>query len=255
MTRMNGHSGGGFPMSVVPEVKSRVTDEALVQRRRGQIVAAAVELFSRQGYYNTTILDVARKAGVSSGLIYQYVSDKDDVLLLALMSVLELYRQEIPRALEGISDPLERCFAAIRAYCRVVDRHRIATVLAYRSTKSLPPDRRDVIKQSEIETNGLIAACLRACVSQGLFRPVNVDVVTYQIVAFAHSWALKHWRLKDLCTLDEYVRTGIDFFAHALLTPAGWRHHRKLAAAAPEPAPPRPTSRGPSRRRPGRTPR
>jgi AcrR family transcriptional regulator len=231
-------------MGVVPEVKSRVTDEALVQKRRGQIVAAAVELFARQGYYNTTILDVARKAGVSSGLIYQYVSDKDDVLLLALMSVLDLYRQEIPRALEGRSDPLERCFAAVRAYCAVVDRHRPATVLAYRSTKSLPPDRREVIKQSEIETNGLIAACLRACIAPGLFRSVNVDVVTYQIVTFAHNWALKHWRLRDLCTLDEYVATGLDFFAHALLTPAGWRHYRKLLAA---------TSPGPSRRRSGRT--
>lgn len=231
-------------MGVVPEVKSRVTDEALVQRRRGQIVAAAVELFARQGYYNTTILDVARKAGVSSGLIYQYVSDKDDVLLLALMSVLDLYRQEIPRALGGMTDPLERCFAAIRAYCRVVDQHRPATVLAYRSTKSLPPDRREVIKRSEIETNGLIAACLRACIAAGLFRPVNVNVVTYQIVTFAHNWALKHWRLRDLCTLDEYVSTGLDFFAHALFTPAGWRHYRKRLAA---------TSPGPSRRRPGRT--
>jgi AcrR family transcriptional regulator len=218
-------------MRIVPKVKSRVTDEALVQRRRSQIIAAAVELFARQGYYNTTILDVARKAGVSSGLIYQYVSDKDDVLLLALMSVLDLYGRDIPRALEGLSDPMERWFAAIRAYCRVVDEHRVATVLAYRSTKSLPRDRRAAIMQSEIETNALIAACLRACVAAGLFRPVNVDVVTYQFVTFAHAWALKHWRLKDFCTLDEYVSSGLDLFAHALFTPAGWRHYRKLLAS------------------------
>jgi AcrR family transcriptional regulator len=218
-------------MSVVPGVKSRVTDEVLVHKRRGQIIAAAVELFARDGYYNTTILDVARKAGVSSGLIYQYVSDKEDVLLLALMSVLDLYRQEIPRALEGLSDPMERWLAAIRAYCRVVDEHRVATVLAYRSTKSLPRDRREVIKQSEIETNDLIAGCLRACVAAGLFRPVNVNVVTYQLVTFAHAWALKHWRLKALCTLDEYVSSGLDFFAHSLFTPAGWRHYRKHLAS------------------------
>ncbi len=217
-------------MSVGHDVKSRVTDEALVHRRRGQIIAAAVELFSHQGYYNTTILDVARKAGVSSGLIYQYVSDKEDVLLLALMSVLDRYRQEIPRALEGLSDPLERWLAAIQAYCRVVDQHRSATVLAYRSTKSLPADRREAIKASEIETNGFIAACLRDGVAAGLFRPVNVNVTTYQIVAFAHTWALKHWRLKELCTLDEYLGSGLDLFAHALLTQKGWRHYRKLLA-------------------------
>jgi AcrR family transcriptional regulator len=252
-------------MNTVHEVKSRVTDEVLVQRRRSQIIAAAVELFARQGYYNTTILDVARKAGVSSGLIYQYVTDKEDVLLLALMSVLDLYRQEIPRALEGLSDPMERWVAAVRAYCRVVDQHRVATVLAYRSTKSLPPERRDAIKQSEIETNALIAGCFRACIAAGLFRPVNVNVVTYQIVNFAHAWALKHWRLKELCTLDEYISSGFDFFAHALFTTAGWRHYRKrlaagegtLAGGPPSPAlseeapvPERPPKALPDRKRP-----
>ncbi len=218
-------------MSVVPEVKNPVGDEALVQRRLSQITEAAVELFATRGYYNTTILDVARKAGVSSGLIYRYVNDKEDVLQLALLSVLERYRLEIPPALEGISDPLERWFAALRAYCRVIDENRVATVLAYRSTKSLPAERREGIKQLELETNGLLAGCLRDCIAAGLFRPVNVNVVTYQFVAFAHTWALKHWRLKDLCTFDEYVDSGLDLFAHGLFSQKGWRHYRKLLAA------------------------
>ncbi len=215
----------------VHDVKAQVSDEALVTRRRGQIIAAAVELFSHQGFYRTTIQDVAKKAGVSAGLIYQYVSDKEDVLLLALLSVLESYKHEIPAALEGLSDPLERFQAAIRAYCRVVDQRREATVLAYRSTKSLPDDRRQLIKDCEIETNGMIAACLADCIRCGLMREVNVELVTYQLVTFAHSWALKHWRLKDQCGLEEYVAEGLDFFAHALLTPKGWRQWKRMADA------------------------
>jgi AcrR family transcriptional regulator len=215
----------------LPDVKSRVTDEALVQRRRAQIIAAAVELFARQGYYRTTILDVARKAGISSGLVYQYVSDKDDVLLLALLDVLDSYKQSVPRALEGLTDPLERWRAALVAYLGVVDQRRPATVLAYRSTKSLPPERREIIKEREIETNAFIAGCIRECIEDGVFRPVNVELATYQLVTFAHAWALKHWRLKDLCTLEEYLRHGLDLFAHALLTPKGWRRYRKLPPA------------------------
>ncbi len=217
---------------VVHDVKAQVSDEALVQRRRAQIVAAAVELFSHQGFYRTTIQDVARKAGVSAGLIYQYVTDKEDVLLLALLSVLESYKREIPAALAGLSDPLERFWAANRAYCRVVDQWREATVLAYRSTKSLPEDRRRLIKETEIETNGMIAACLRDCIDAGLMRDVNVDLAAYQLVTFAHSWALKHWRLKELCNLEEYIRQGFDFFAQALLTPKGWRHQGRIEGKA-----------------------
>lgn len=209
-------------------VKSQVTDAALVQRRRGQIVAAAVELFSQQGYYLTTIQEVARKAEVSTGLIYQYVRDKEDVLLLALLSVLESYKREIPAALEGVTDPLLRVWTALDSYCRIVDSRRAATVLAYRSTKSLPRARRELIKNSEIETNNLIAGCLRECVTAGLFRKVNVDLVTYHFVMFAHAWALKHWRLQELCTLDEYIAEGFAFFTASLLTPKGKRHFKKL---------------------------
>ena len=222
-----------FVPSNVPDIKSQVTDEALVQRRRGQIIAAAVELFSKNGFYRTTILDIARKAGVSPGLIYQYVSDKEDVLLLALLSVLDSYKREIPLTLEGKTDPLERFWTAVNAYCRIVDQRRSATVLAYRSTKSLPEERRRLIKQSEIDSNELIAACLRDCIAAGLMRAVNVDLITYQLVTFAHTWALKHWRLKDLCTLDDYIREGFSFFAQALLTEKGRRHSPAPNAARP----------------------
>ena len=216
--------------SAVHDVKAQVSDEALVHRRRAQIIAAAVELFAHQGFYRTTIQDVAKKAGVSTGLIYQYVTDKEDVLLLVLLSVLDSYKQEIPAALAGLTDPLERFWAAVGAYCRVVDQRREATVLAYRSTKSLPDDRRRLIKESEIETNGMIAACLRDCIKAGLMREVDVELVAYQLVTFAHSWALKHWRLKELCDLEGYISQGFDFFAQALLTPKGRRHHQKLTA-------------------------
>lgn len=213
-------------------IKSHVTDAALIHKRRGQIVAAAVELFSHQGYYVTTIQEVARKAGVSIGLIYQYVQDKEDVLLLALLSVIESYNQEIPAALQGVEDPLLRLHRAVEAYCRVVDARREATVLNYRSTKSLPPARREIIKQAEIETNELIAACLRACVAAGLVRPFDEELTTYQLVSFAHMWALKHWRLRELYTLDAYIARGAAFFRAALLTPKGQAHWDSLGAAA-----------------------
>jgi AcrR family transcriptional regulator len=224
-------------------IKSRVADPALVQRRRSQIVAAAVELFSKHGFYTTTMQEVARKAGVSIGLIYQYVHDKDDVLLLALLSVLDSYKREIPAALASVSDPLTRCWVAVDAYCRVVDSRREATVLAYRSTKSLPKARRDLIKNAEIETNEFIAGCLRECVRHGLFRDVNIELATYHFVTFAHAWALKHWRMRELCTLEQYIDEGLDFLLSGLLTPKGRRQYRNLRArrkaakAGPRPRP------------------
>ncbi|MCL4799210.1 MAG: TetR/AcrR family transcriptional regulator [Burkholderiales bacterium] len=202
-------------------VESAVTDPRLVGERRQQIIRAATKLFSEQGYYGTTIQHIAREAGISVGLIYQYFRDKDDVLFLTLKHVLETYENEIPAVLAGVEHPLERLCVALGAYCRVVDRLRDATVLTYRSTKSLRADRRTFIKEGEARTNRLLETCLRACISAGHLRPVNDYLLVYQLVLFSHAWALKAWALRDRYTLDDYVEEGIKLLVEPYLTEKG----------------------------------
>lgn len=205
-------------------VTSHVEDPELIERRREQIVAAATKLFSDRGFYKTTIKDIAKLAGISPGLVYLYVREKEDVLLLVLLQVVDAYAREIPKAIEGVTDPLDRLTLAVDAYCRVVDRHRSATVLAYRSTKSLSPDRRLMIQEREVATNSIISDALTACIEQGLIRPVNVDVLSYQLVLVAHGWALKSWFFKSRLTLDEYIVESVDNVLSGILTESGRRH-------------------------------
>lgn len=209
-------------------IKSKVEVPALIEKRRGQIIKAAMELFGKRGYHVTTIRDIAKKADVSIGLIYQYVSDKEDVLFLALAEVLDSYQRGIPAALEGVDEPLARFCAAVRAYCAVNDAKVDATVLAYRETKSLRKELRNIIKQKEVDTNRLIAATIRDCIRAGLFEKVDIELFTYQIVMFSHAWALKAWRFRGRISLDQYVRRGLRLMLGPVLTAQGDRVFRTL---------------------------
>lgn len=202
-------------------VGSVVTDAKLIEERRGQILRAAVKLFSEDGYYTTTIQMIAREAGVSIGLIYQYFGDKDDILFLTLKMVLETYEHEIPLRLEGLTHPVERLAMAIWAYCGIVDRLREATVLAYRSTKSLRADRRNLIKDEEIRSNRLLEACLRDCIAGGYMRAVNESLLVYQFVMFCHAWALKYWAFQGELTPAQYVSEGLKLLVEPFLTTKG----------------------------------
>jgi len=202
-------------------VESLVTDSKLVGERRGQILRAAVKLFSEKGYYTTTIHQIAKEAGVSTGLIYQYFGDKDDILFLSLKLVIETYEHEIPPRLEGIEHPVERLCVALWAYCKIVDGLREATVLAYRSTKSLRADRRALIKEGEFKTNRLLENCVRACIDGGFMRTVNEYMLVYQYVMFCHAWALKHWAFQDRYTPGQYVAEGIRILVEPFLTKKG----------------------------------
>jgi TetR/AcrR family transcriptional regulator, cholesterol catabolism regulator len=214
-------------------VVSKVEIPELVAKRQTQILRAAIELYGRQGYHVTTMSEVAQRAQVSVGLIYQYVQDKEDVLFLALAEVLDSYLREIPLALQGLSEPMERFCAAVHAYGRVIDGRIDATLLVYRETKSLGRQRRDLIKAREIESNTLISECIQDCVRAGLFDEVDVEMLTYIIVMFCHAWALKSWRFRGRLTIEQYVDRGLKLMLHSVVTTRG---KRSLARVGSPPA-------------------
>jgi len=45
-----------------------------------KITEAALELFANEGYHATSVSKIAKKAGVSKGLIYNYYESKEDIL-------------------------------------------------------------------------------------------------------------------------------------------------------------------------------
>jgi AcrR family transcriptional regulator len=210
------------------EVKSIVEDVELVARRRSQLVSAAIKLFCREGFHSTTVKDIARVAGVSAGLVYQYVHDKQDLLFLALSHIVETNKQEIPAALAGVEDPILRLRTAVEAYARVMDANREAVLLTYRESKSLTREYKEVLKSQEIETNKLISTCIEACISEGYMRKTKVELLTYHLVVVAHAWPLKYWRLCRITTLDEYIKVNIHSVWEHLLTEKGLAHYQDV---------------------------
>src|SRR5437763_17106885 len=57
-----------------------------VASRRDEIVAAALELYSRQPADAVTLDDVAAAAGVSRALVYRYFGSRSDLYLEAMQS-------------------------------------------------------------------------------------------------------------------------------------------------------------------------
>lgn len=59
--------------------------------KKEKIIDAGFELICENGYYNTNTAEIAKKAGVSTGIVYQYFKDKYDIF----MEGLEKYGDEI----------------------------------------------------------------------------------------------------------------------------------------------------------------
>lgn len=61
-----------------PRTKEQV--EEIRDNKRRQIIDAAIECFATTGYHAVSISDLARHAGISKGLMYNYFSSKEELL-------------------------------------------------------------------------------------------------------------------------------------------------------------------------------
>lgn len=52
--------------------------------KKEKIIEAGFNLICENGYYNTNTMEIAKAAGVSTGIIYQYFKDKYDILIEGL---------------------------------------------------------------------------------------------------------------------------------------------------------------------------
>ncbi len=51
------------------------------EEKKSLLMDVALRLFASEGYHNTTISKIARQAGISKGLIYNYFESKEELLL------------------------------------------------------------------------------------------------------------------------------------------------------------------------------
>jgi TetR/AcrR family transcriptional repressor of bet genes len=83
--------------------------------RRKQLVEAAIAVIHEVGFSNATVVRIAKKAGVSSGIVHHYFASKDDLLFETMRSLLADLRTDTVARLSEARTPAERIRAIIDA--------------------------------------------------------------------------------------------------------------------------------------------
>ena len=83
--------------------------------RRDALVKAAIAEIGTLGTLDVTVNQIAKRAGMSSGLAHHYFGSKDQMLLAAMRHILNLYGAEVRGAMSMANTPSERIEAIVRA--------------------------------------------------------------------------------------------------------------------------------------------
>jgi len=198
-------------------VRSKVADEALVQRRQAHIVSTATHLLLQQGFHKTSVREIAAAADLTMGGLYLYISRKEDLLYL----IAEAIMSELGESLDDIQkqvSPADTLRVAAERFFRAVDRMRREIKLLYRESPSLLPEHLAALQESELRERDIFAGLIRDGIREGSFKDIDADLAAHNIIMLAHMWALKGWALKNSFSLDDYIDLQLGFILFHLRT-------------------------------------
>ncbi|WP_051074276.1 TetR/AcrR family transcriptional regulator [Effusibacillus pohliae] len=79
--------------------------------RKEQVIEATKRCIVRKGLANLSIKDIAAAAGVSTGIIYHYFENKEDVLLQVLKESFRTSHEKVMQTVEPLPNPVDKFFA------------------------------------------------------------------------------------------------------------------------------------------------
>lgn len=63
------------------------------EEKKALIMQTSLELFANEGYHNTSISDIAKKAGISKGLLYNYFDSKEELIKTIILKSFDEFIQ------------------------------------------------------------------------------------------------------------------------------------------------------------------
>ena len=174
--------------------------------KKNRIIRAGYELFSEVGYYNTNTAEIAKRAGVSTGIVYGYFRDKKDILT----AVLSLYMDKICEPIFGMFDDISA--GGIR---EVIPKILDSVIVAHRDYAKIHEALHsmthtdDEVNAAFIKLEDEITLRLEAALSEagiGLDAPrERIHFAMDVIQSFAHEYVYDHHEYIDYAKMRGIV--------------------------------------------------
>ncbi|MFW6080449.1 MAG: SDR family NAD(P)-dependent oxidoreductase [Desulfosalsimonas sp.] len=200
------------------DIHTTVKNKDLVEKRRTQIILAAIKLFSQKGFHKTTLKELAEESGLSHGNIYDYVGNKEDIFYLIHAFVANKADKILTRAIKNVSNPIDKMRRVIRSEFNLMDQWADAVMLLYQETHILSGTYLKKLLQKERAHVAIFEKILQEGIERGLFRPCNVRVTANLIKSMIDTWTVKRWDLYGQASRREVEQSILDVIFQGLLS-------------------------------------
>lgn len=131
---------------------------------RDKVLATALALFTGKGYFNTSMRDITRESGVSTGSVYHHFRDKEGVAAALYQDLIARMRGEFDAIMARHDSAHDQCRAVVALLFRIAEEEpAVMSFMLYVKHREFLPEERPVCSSEPFEQ-------MRAMVHRGMQR-------------------------------------------------------------------------------------
>jgi AcrR family transcriptional regulator len=194
------------------------------QIRRGEILRAATRLFGTKGYHSTTMNEIAKEAEFSTGSLYNFFKNKEELYFSLLYEKIEELsrlvditrdmpggaRAKFERAVEITLDYFEK----EKDFFRVFAVHRDSFIEA-----SLRGDFAQQIREKIMRDIENMVSVAQEGIEAGEFRPFSAQEIAMTFTAIIHSFLVMWIESEEDYSVREKRDVIMDIFYNGINNP------------------------------------
>ncbi len=196
-------------------------DRVLRRRRpteenRKQILEAAKDVFSRNGFHRTDVNEIACMAGLGKGTVYRYFGSKKGLFLSLVDWGMSLLREEIAQKIRYTrKDPAKALKAAIRAYISFFEKNMEFYWVLIQEVGGYREDGK--VERRYFPNLDLLEDLLQFGIEREIFKPIDPRNSAVALIGIANSLIYQSIVSGNGYTLHKKFPAVLDIFIKGII--------------------------------------
>ena len=191
------------------------------ERKRIEIIEAAVRVFARQGFAKTRMQHIAETAGIGKGTIYEYFRSKDDLFLAVFDAFIQENARHINRRIRSIQDPLRKLQEYLRGWTDLLETEFMdfAEISLDIWAEGLRKERSGASFSLETmyrEYRSSVLEILDEGIRRGTFKPINTTITASIIIGTLDGLMIQWIMDRNIYHLREAIQQFSDILIDGL---------------------------------------
>jgi len=195
--------------------RPNVSDE-----RKAQILNAAESVFTKKGFDEARMDDIAEKTGLSKGTLYLYFKSKDDLIIAILDRVFQREFRQLENLKEGETSSSDAIWKLTDLVTKdIIDILRLIPILygflalAFRNKYV-----QRALKEYENRYLNILIPIIQQGIDSGEFRQVDASEVAIAAFAIIEGTLLLWVYDKSIIDPERHIRSGMKLLLEGVLT-------------------------------------